>query len=74
MEDLGFPEGSDLALAIATVGVVGGIIIGVGLINWAVRTGRTECLHGDLDQSLEEQRGLFRDDENWLFALERGAR
>jgi len=65
MEDLGFPEGSDLALAIATVGVVGGIIIGVGLINWAVRTGRTECLHGDLDQSLEEQRGLFRDDENY---------
>ncbi|WP_313565125.1 sodium/glutamate symporter [Mobilicoccus sp.] len=65
MESLGFPEGADLALAIATVGVVGGVILGVGLINWAVRTGRTECLQGTVEQSLEEQRGLFRHDENY---------
>ncbi|GMA39015.1 sodium/glutamate symporter [Mobilicoccus caccae] len=65
MESLGFAEGGDLALGIATVGVVGGVILGVAFINWAVRTGRTECLDGTVEQSLSEQRGLFRDDENF---------
>ena len=41
MEDLGFGEGADLAVGLATVGIVGGIVIGIGLINWGVRTGKT---------------------------------
>lgn len=65
MSQLGFPEGGDLALGIATAGVVAGIVLGVAFINWAVRTGRTECLDGAVEQSLSEQRGLFRDDENF---------
>ena len=40
-EDLGFGEGADLAVGLATVGIVGGIVIGIGLINWGVRTGKT---------------------------------
>ncbi len=35
--DLGFPEGADLALGLATVGLVSGVLIGTVLINWAVR-------------------------------------
>jgi glutamate:Na+ symporter, ESS family len=58
-EDLGFPEGQDLALGLATVGVVSGIVIGIALINWAVRTGRTAVLEGDVEASLAQQRGLF---------------
>ncbi|WP_168581613.1 sodium/glutamate symporter [Gephyromycinifex aptenodytis] len=69
MEELGFPEGADLALAMATVGVVGGIVFGVALINWGVRTGRTKCLDGALEQSLDEQRGLFRGDEQYPAAM-----
>lgn len=38
-EAVGFPEGKDLALGLATVGVVAAVVIGVGLINWAVRRG-----------------------------------
>ncbi len=36
---LGFPEGSDLGLASATVGMVAGVVIGMALINWAARKG-----------------------------------
>lgn len=57
--DLGFDEGADLALGLATVGVVAGIVIGVVLINWAVRTGRAEVLDDDVEASVAQQRGLF---------------
>ena len=63
LDELGFEEGSDIALGIATVGVVGGIIIGIIAINWAVRTGRTKIVKGDVEASIEEQQGLFREDE-----------
>lgn len=63
LEELDFAEGSDIALGIATVGVVGGIVIGIIAINWAVRTGRTKIVRGDVEASVEEQRGLFRADE-----------
>lgn len=69
MEELGFADGGDLALGMATVGVVGGVLIGVAAINWAVRTGRTEVLHGNVEQSIEEQKGLFRKDEQYPAAM-----
>jgi glutamate:Na+ symporter, ESS family len=65
LEELGFDDGADLALGIATVGIVGGIILGIVMINWAVRTGRTEIVRGDVETSIEEQKGLFREDENY---------
>jgi ESS family glutamate:Na+ symporter len=33
----GWPEGADLALGSATVGVVAGVVVGMALINWAAR-------------------------------------
>jgi ESS family glutamate:Na+ symporter len=65
LEELGFDDGADLALGIATVGIVGGIILGIIMINWAVRTGRTEIVRGDVRTSIEEQKGLFAEDENY---------
>jgi ESS family glutamate:Na+ symporter len=35
----GWPEGQDLALGLATIGLVGGVVFGTVLINWAVRRG-----------------------------------
>jgi glutamate:Na+ symporter, ESS family len=58
-EELGFAEGTDLALGLATVGVVSGVVVGIALINWAVRTGRTSLLAEDAKASLASQRGLF---------------
>ncbi|MFH1865914.1 MAG: sodium/glutamate symporter, partial [Candidatus Eisenbacteria bacterium] len=33
----GWPEGADLALGSATVGVVAGVVVGMALVNWAAR-------------------------------------
>jgi Na+/glutamate symporter len=43
-EQVGFEEAADLALGLATIGVMSGVIIGVILINWGVRTKKTELL------------------------------
>ena len=39
-EEFDFAEGTDLALGLATVGLVAGVLIGTVLVNWAARTGR----------------------------------
>lgn len=62
-EDIGIPEAADLALAMATVGLVSAIIIGVAVINWGVRTGRTRVLKEVSHQSRDELRGLYTDSE-----------
>jgi len=40
-EAAGFEEGTDLALALATVGIISGVLIGTIMINWAIRGGHT---------------------------------
>lgn len=65
MEDLGFGDGADLAVGLATVGIVGGVVIGIALINWGVRTDKTEILKGNAKMSIAEQKGLFREDEHY---------
>ena len=52
-------------MGLATVGIVSGIVVGIALINWGVRTGKTEILKGNVKMSLEEQKGLFRADEHY---------
>ncbi|ACK68700.1 sodium/glutamate symporter [Gloeothece citriformis PCC 7424] len=37
LRELGFPEGADMALGLATVGIVSGIVAGVFLTNWGRR-------------------------------------
>ncbi len=39
-EEFGFAEGADLALGLATVGLLAGVLIGTAIVNWGVRTGR----------------------------------
>lgn len=63
-DDMGIPEATDLALAMATVGLVFGIIIGISVINWGVRTGRTRVIKDVSKQSKAELRGLYNDNEN----------
>ncbi len=57
-ESAGFPEGQDLALGMATVGLLSGIIFGIVLINWGVRTGKTSELGRGSKPSVSEQMGL----------------
>jgi ESS family glutamate:Na+ symporter len=53
-----YPEGTDLALASATMGVISAIIVGIILINWAVRKGYTQKLKS-LDQLKKGEWGGF---------------
>ena len=57
-EQVGFAEGTDLALGLATVGVVSGVLIGVAVINWGVRTERTELLKRPAELSTRELMGI----------------
>ncbi|MDF1542397.1 MAG: sodium/glutamate symporter [Anaerosomatales bacterium] len=41
-EEFGFSEGADLALGLATIGLVGGVLSGIAIINWAARSGRLD--------------------------------
>lgn len=57
-QDLGFAEGADLALGLATVGVVSGVIFGVILINWGVRKRYTNYLKDPKDFDETQLRGV----------------
>ena len=43
-EELGFSEAFDLAIGLATVGVLSGVVFGIILINWAVRNDKTKVI------------------------------
>jgi ESS family glutamate:Na+ symporter len=44
LRELGFEDGADLALGLATVGIVSGIICGTALANWGRRKGHVQTL------------------------------
>ncbi len=51
-DQLGFPEMKDYALASATGGIMGAIIVGMGLVNWAVRKGYVEKKISNREQGM----------------------
>ena len=57
--DLGWKDGRDLGLASATIGMVSGIIIGMWLINLAVRRGFVANVRVFEQQSRNEQTGIY---------------
>ena len=58
--DFGFPAGGDLALGLATIGLVGGVLLGTVLVNWGIRTGRITLSEGG--DPLETARAATDDD------------
>ncbi len=61
--DMGFSEGTDLALGLATVGVVGGLIIGVFLINYGVKYNHTVYLKKKTDMDSIKKTGIIPEDK-----------
>ncbi|WP_017614070.1 sodium/glutamate symporter [Nocardiopsis salina] len=51
-------EGQDLALGLATVGLLSGVIIGIILINWGARRNKTHVIDADNRGTANEQAGL----------------
>ena len=61
-DEFGFAEGADLALALATIGLVSGVVLGTVLINWAVRTGRIDPEGGSGAERADTVRRSSTDD------------
>lgn len=53
-EAVGFPEGQDLALGLATIGLVGGVIVGTILINLAMRRGTIDPTNRSLSDAVAD--------------------
>jgi len=58
-EKIGWAEGADYALASATAGIMSAIIVGMCLINWAVRRGMLPRFRGFDTLSEEETAGIY---------------
>lgn len=54
-----YPEGVQLAIASGVVGVLGGCILGVSVINWLVRRGHTKKTEDPNELSEEIRRGIL---------------
>lgn len=62
-EHLDWETGKDLGFAMATAGMILGIVIGMWLINWAARRGHITNIRSFEDQSKLEQRGIYPPEE-----------
>lgn len=60
-EEFGFSDATDLALGLATVGILFGVIFGIALLNYGVRSGKTGVLKDQSQISLNEtyQKGII---------------
>lgn len=61
--EVGFAEGADLAVGLATVGVISGVLIGIALINWGVRKGKLSGSDKTADRTELELKGIIELDE-----------
>jgi len=59
LEDLGVAHMTDLAYTCATIGIVGGILFGMGIINWGSRKGYTHYVEDPADLPVELRTGLI---------------
>lgn len=71
LAEAGLPEGGDLALGLATVGIVAAVLLGVAFVNWSVRTGRVprEMVDPDPAEGAEQERGRRLDPRGLPYAL-----
>lgn len=56
--NLGFSEAYDLAIGLATVGILSGVIIGIIAINWAVRKNKTKVIKDKETTSALKKAGI----------------
>ena len=62
-KEIGWDSGGDYALASATAGIISAIVVGMALINWAVRRGILENSRGPATLSEAESAGIYPVDQ-----------
>ncbi|OHW61998.1 hypothetical protein EUAN_14460 [Andreesenia angusta] len=60
---MGFPEGQALSTGLATVGVLGGAIFGIALINWGIRNGKAKVVSEIQSRDELEKKGITEFDD-----------
>lgn len=60
--ELGFPQATDLGMTSATFGIIGGIILGVAIINWGARKGYTAFVKEPSKLSPDLLTGLIQEE------------
>jgi ESS family glutamate:Na+ symporter len=68
-EQVGWAEGQDLALGMATVGLLTGIIVGIVLINWGARRGKASVIDANAKGTDNEQAGLVEHEKRSSSAI-----
>ncbi len=58
-EQLNWSEGVDFALASATAGIISAIVVGMALVNWAVRKGYVASQRGSLADEAQVASGVY---------------
>lgn len=61
--ELGFPEAYDIAVGLATVGILTGVVVGIVLINWGVRKNHTRMITDVKGLSTTQKAGIVEFDE-----------
>jgi glutamate:Na+ symporter, ESS family len=67
--DLGFPEGADLSIALATFGILSGIVTGIILLNWRLHTNKTNLAKNPNKMSDTELKGIYPKNKQPKIAL-----
>src|SRR5699024_212795 len=57
-EELGLSEAYELAIGLATIGIVSGVIVGIAASNWAVRKNKTEIIKHTAKESGLSEAGI----------------
>lgn len=57
-EQLGFPEAYDLAIGLATVGILTGVIVGIIFINWGIKRKHTQVITDVKGMSPTQKSGI----------------
>ncbi|MFW5980230.1 MAG: sodium/glutamate symporter [Halanaerobiales bacterium] len=59
-QQLGFSEGAPMAMGMATVGILGGVILGMMIINWGIRNDKLTAIDKiDIENNVNKN-GLFK--------------
>lgn len=62
-DELGFPEAYDIAVGLATVGILTGVIVGIAFINWGVRKNQAQVITDVKGMSKTQKAGIVEEDE-----------
>ncbi|MEX0720454.1 MAG: sodium/glutamate symporter [Balneolaceae bacterium] len=59
----GFEDGQDLAIGLATIGILFGLIIGIILLNWGARSNKSQLIQDPEEASDQALKGIFKKED-----------